>query len=83
MRMSSPPPNIGPYDEPQYIDCDLPELYFPVWGSLTGAHPGLFTSENRNALDSYWYPPLEAIKEKLKMEPSVISAVCSDTHFRN
>ena len=82
MRMSFPPPNIGPHHELQYIERLL-ELYFPVWGSLTGAHPGLFTSENKNALESYWYPPLEAIREKLKMEPSVISAVCSDTHFRN
>ena len=61
----------------------LEELNFPVWGSLTGAHPGLFTSENKNALESYWNPLLESIREKLKMEPSVISAVCSDTHFRN
>ena len=60
----------------------LSELYFPVWGSLTGAHPGLFTSENKNALESYLNPTLEAIREKLKMEPSVISAVCSDTRFR-
>ena len=82
MRMSLPPPNTGPYDEPQYIER-LYELYFPVWGSLTGAHPGLFTSENKNALESYCHPLLEAIREKLKMEPSVISDVCSDTHFRN
>ena len=74
MRMSFPPPNKGPCAEPQYIDS-LPELYFPVWGSLTGAHPGLFTSETKKALESSWYPPLEAIGEKLKMEPSVISAV--------
>ena len=80
--MSFPPPNVGPYLEPQYIDFLL-ELYFPVWGSLTGARPGLFTSENKNALESYWYLSLESIREKLTMEPSVISAVCSDTHFRN
>ena len=82
MRMSCPAPNVGPYPELQYIDF-LFELYSPVWGSLTGAHPGLFTSENKKALESYWHPPLEAIGEKLKMEPSVISVVCSDTHFRN
>ena len=70
-----------PYDE-QYIDA-LFELDIPVWGSLTGAHPGLFTSENKNALESYLYPLLEPIRDKLKIEPSVISAVCSDTHFRN
>ena len=81
--MSPPPPvNVGPYDELENIEY-LYELYFPVWGSLTGAHPGLFTSENKNALESYWYPPLEAIREKLTMEPSVISAVCSDTYFGN
>ena len=82
MRKSFPPPNKGPYPGPQYIERLL-ELLIPVGGSLTGAHPGLFTNENKNALESYWYPPLEAIREKLKMEPSVISDVCSDTHFRN
>ena len=65
------------------MECALFELYLPVWGSLTGAHPGLFTSENKNALELYWCPLPESIREKLKMEPSVISAVCSDTHFRN
>ena len=80
--MSFPPPNVGPYIESQYIER-LIELYLPVWGSLTGAHPGLFTSENKNALESYWYPQQEANGEKLKMEPSVISAVCSDPYFRN
>ena len=80
MRMSFPPPNKGPYDGPEYIEYTV---YPPVRGSLTGAHPGLFTSENKNALESYWYPLLESMREKLKMEPSVISAVCSDTHFRN
>ena len=83
MRKSFAPPNIGPNDGRQYIESVLLELYSPVCGSLTGAHPGLFTSENKNALESYWYPLLESIREKLKMEPSVISAVCSDTHFRN
>ena len=82
MRVSYPPPNEGPYDDSQYIES-LFELYFPVWGSLTGAHPGLFTSENKNALESYWYQLLESIREKLKTEPSLISAVYSDTHFRN
>ena len=82
MWMSCPDPNVGPYDEPQYIES-LVELYIPVWGSLTGAHPGLFTSENKNALESYSYLPKESIGEKLKMEPIVISVVCSDTHFRN
>ena len=81
MRMSFPPPNIGPCAEPQYIE--LFELYFPVWGSLTGAHPGLFTSENKNALESYSYLLKESIGEKVKMEPIVISVVCSDTHLRN
>ena len=46
--------------------------------SETVANPGLFTSENKNALESYWFKLLESIREKLKMEPSVISAVCSD-----
>ena len=80
--MSCPDPNVGPYDELQYIEYLL-ELCFLVCGSLTGAHPGLFTSENKNALESYWYVPLVSIREKLTMEPNVISAVCSDTHFRN
>ena len=48
-----------------------------------GAHPGLFTSENKNALESYWCLLLESIRDKLKMEPSVMSDVGSDTHFRN
>ena len=60
---SDPPPNEGPYEEPKSKECALLKLYFPVWGSLTGAHPGLFTSENKNALESYSNPPLEAIKE--------------------
>ena len=29
-----------------------------------GAHPGLFTSENKKALESYWYPPLESMEEE-------------------
>ena len=58
------------------MEYDLLELYFPVWVSLTGAHPGLFTSENKNALESYWFVLLESIREKLKI-------ICSDTHFRN
>ena len=78
--MSFPPPNKGPYDGPEYIEYTV---YPPVRGSLTGAHPGLFTSENKNALESCWYLPLESIREKSKMEPSVISAVCSDTYFTN
>ena len=66
------------------MDFALLELmYLPVWGSLIGAHPGLFTNENKNALESYWYPLLESTREKFKMEPSVISAVCSDAQFRN
>ena len=36
----------------QYMECALLELYFPAWGSLMGAHPALFTSENKNALES-------------------------------
>ena len=64
--MSHPPPNTGPYPELQCIEF-LFELYFPVRGGLTGAHPGIFTSENKNALESYWYPLLESIREKLKM----------------
>ena len=53
------------------MECALFELYFPVCGSLTGAHPGLFTSENKNALESYCHLSLESIREKLKMESSV------------
>ena len=60
-------PNTGPTDELQYIEF-LVELPIPVCGSLTGAHPGLFTSENKNALESYWYLLLESIREKLKTE---------------
>ena len=81
--MSCPSPNVGPYPGLQYMEYALLELLIPVWGSLTGAHPGLFTSENKNALESYCHQQLEPIGEKLKMEPSVISDVCSDTHFRN
>ena len=66
--MSYPAPNVGPHPDSQNIER-LTELSIPVWGSLTGAHPGPFTSENKNALESYWYPPLEAVEEKLKMEP--------------
>ena len=62
--MSNPFPNVGPFPEVQYIDS-LFELYFPVCGSLTGAHPGLFTSENKNALESYCHPLLESIKENV------------------
>ena len=54
MLMSCPPPNVGPYKEKKYMEYALWELYFPVWDSLTGAHPGLFTSENKKALESYW-----------------------------
>ena len=39
-------------------------LSLPVWGSLTGAHPGLLTSENKKAFGSYWYPLLESMKRK-------------------
>ena len=39
------------------MEYDFLLLYFPVWDSLTGAHPGLFTSENKKALESYWYRP--------------------------
>ena len=48
------------------------ELYLPVWGSLTGAHPGLFTSENKNAFELYWYRlyKLMAEKEKKKKQDS-------------
>ena len=55
---------IGPYDEAEFMECTLLELYFPVWSSFTGPNPGLFTSENKKALESYWYPVLEPIKEK-------------------
>ena len=46
----------------------LPKKRRPVWRSLTGAHPGLFTSENKNALTSSLKSRLESIREKLKME---------------
>ena len=46
------------------MEYALRELYFPVWGSLTGAHPGLFTSENKKALESYCDLLPETIKEK-------------------
>ena len=48
MLMSCPAPNVGPYDGEMNME------YNPVWDSLTGAHPGLFTSENKKALESYW-----------------------------
>ena len=54
MLMSCPPPNVGPYDEEMNMEYNFLLLYFPVWDSLTGAHPGLFTSENKKALESYW-----------------------------
>ena len=38
-------------------------LFSPVWGSLTGSQPGLFTSENKKALGSYWSSILLASKE--------------------
>ena len=47
------------------MEYALRELYCPVWDSLTGAHPGLFTSENKKALESYWYrPDNDASKKK-------------------
>ena len=66
MLMSCPPPNVGPYEDRKYMEYALWELYFPVWDSLTGAHPGLFTSENKKALESYWYPPDDARRKKEK-----------------
>ena len=51
MNMSKPAPNIGPKFEQLPMACTalFPELKF----SLTGAHPGSFTSENRKASGSY------------------------------
>ena len=37
------------------MEYALLELYSPDWDNLTGAHPGLFTSENKKAFESYWY----------------------------
>ena len=53
MYMSKPPPNVGPKFEQLAMACAalFPELKF----SLTGAHPGSFTSENRKASGSYPY----------------------------
>ena len=63
MWMSCPPPNVGPYDRLPCIEWLLLELYFPVWGSLTGTHPGLFTSENKKAFESYRYPEPESTRK--------------------
>ena len=49
--MSFPPPNKGRYDGPEYIEYTV---YPPVRGSLTGAHPGLFTSENSRTATFRW-----------------------------
>ena len=46
--------NDGPSDFKFCVEFFL-ELYFPFCGSLTGAHLGLLTSENRKALESCWY----------------------------
>ena len=55
----------GPIWGKKYMEYALWELYCPVWDSLTGAHPGLFTSENKKALESYWYrPDNDASKKK-------------------
>ena len=54
----------GPIWGKKYMKYALWELYCPVWDSLTGAHPGLFTSENKKALESYWYRPVDASKKK-------------------
>lgn len=61
--MSNPPPNIGPNDRRVRIELRLLELSFPVSGSLTGAHPGLFTSENKKAFESYRYPEPEPTRK--------------------
>ena len=44
-------PNDGHSDFKFCMEFFL-ELYFPFCGSLTGAHPGLLTSENKKALES-------------------------------
>ena len=63
------PPNVGPFDEWIYMEFALLLLLRPVWGSLTGAHPGLFTSENKKALESYWYRPDDnARRRKVKKD---------------
>ena len=59
----------GPKWGIKYMEYALWELYCPVWDSLTGAHPGLFTSENKKALESYWDRPDndDASKKKEKI----------------
>ena len=53
-------PKIGPLFLSDIVDS----VFLRFWGSLTGAHPGLFTSENRNAFESYW--DLTEIENKKK-----------------
>ena len=72
MRISFPPPSVGPYLEQLYMDLRR-ELYFPVWGSFTGAQPGLLTNENKKAFELYWYPQLETNKQNGKKESQTIS----------
>ena len=73
MRISCPPPSVGPYLEQLYMDLRR-ELYFPVWGSFTGAQPGLLTNENKKAFELYLYPQLEPNKQNDKKESQTISA---------
>ena len=72
MLISNPPPNVGPELEQLYMELRL-ELYFPVWGSFTGAQPGLLTKENKKAFELYWYPQLESNKQNGKKESQTIS----------
>ena len=53
MWISCDPPNVGPYLEQLYMECN------PVWDSLTGPQPGLLTNENKKAVELYRYPQLE------------------------
>ena len=72
MLISNPPPNVGPELEQLYMELRL-ELYFPVWGSFTGAQPGLLTNENKKAFELYRYPHMESNKQNGKKESQTIS----------
>ena len=63
---------MGPYDGQPYMERRS-ELYFPVWGSLTGTQPGLLTNENKKAFELYRYPQLESNKQNGKKESQTIS----------
>ena len=65
MRISLPPPKLGPYDGQLNME-KRSELYFPVWDSFTGAQAGLLTNENKKAFELYRYLQLETNKQMEK-----------------